>query len=598
MITLSKIGSAWVGNGPYETKDTFRSAGFWWHPGPLRCDRNGCQACKNGILKNWWTSSKDVAAKLAQYADDSCRQELVQFEKKCEESLEASTALSSDIEVPTKLPLFPFQRAGVKFIEDHEGRALLADEMGVGKTPQAIGFLTRNQKRLPAIVVCPASVRVQWTREVSKFSDLSAKILAGNSSVPSLLKLGVYAGDRCDALKGVDVVITNYDILDKNLAGLKEVGFQTLILDEASAIKEPKSKRSKAALALSESIPNVILLSGTPLLNRPKELWNLTQAVDPTVFPKFFGFARKFCAAEQTEWGWNFDGASDLDELNKILRQRIMIRREKKEVLTELPEKVRVTLPIALDKEPREQKKKLAKILKKKAELDDWKKAVSGLSGEDRKTYLARHAERAAQMAGITGVLISEIQDLQKTVAAAKLPAAIDRILEMLSEGQGKLLIFSHHHEVTDETLRRLRSAGVECVRVDGRDGAAERLKAIDALQFGNVRVAVLGIMAAGLGLNLTAANDVVFLELPWRPADVEQAEARVWRLGQESRVTSYFVVAAGTIEETIAKMLDRKREVTSAAMGETDRVLEEQGILDAILDNLKPPAPAGGSIG
>ncbi|RPJ12097.1 MAG: hypothetical protein EHM36_00040, partial [Deltaproteobacteria bacterium] len=561
MITISKVGPVWVATAPFEMKDVLKNAGMYWHPGPLACTKSGCKACRNGILKSWWTESIDKAAELVRYADDACRAELEIFGVKCEASLQASTCLSADIEVPTKLPLFPFQRAGVKFIEDHGGRALVADPMGVGKSAQAIGFLVRNPAALPALVVAPASVKVQWTREVSKFSGLSVSILSGTSSQRSFEKLGLKLFPGCPT----DVVVANYDLLRRNLQLLEQHGFRTLVLDEASAIKEPKSQRSKAAIRLSRLIPNVILLSGTPLLNRPKELWNLTQAVDPDVFPNFFHFAKRFCDAKQVQisrsgdMAWDFGGASNLGELNTLLRKRVMVRREKEEVLTELPEKTRVIFPIALDKEPKDQAKRLAKLAKKKAELDTWREKLGTLSTADRKIYLTKHAERAAEMAGMTGVLISEIQDIQKAVAFAKMPGAIERLLEMLSEGS-KILVFVHHHEVNDEVVKQLSSAGIKCVRVDGRDGPAERQKAVDAIQEGDAQVAVLGIMAAGMGLNLTAAQDVVIYELPWSPNSVDQAEARSWRHGQQGRVTTYFFVAAGTIEESIARMLDAKR--------------------------------------
>jgi SWI/SNF-related matrix-associated actin-dependent regulator 1 of chromatin subfamily A len=503
------------------------------------------------------------------------------------QALQASRASTSDIDVPTKLPLLPFQKAGVAFIELHNGRALVADPMGLGKSAQAIGWLIRHPEALPALIIVPATLRISWVREIAKFSDLIATIIASASTLKSIQKLGANAAI---APQTADITIINYDILAANLEILTNHGFKTLILDEVQAIKEPTSKRTKAALALAKTIPNVIELTGTPLMNRPKELFTLVQAVNPKIFPNFWKYAKEFCGAKHNGFGWDFSGASNLETLDHILRERVMVRREKTEVLKELPEKRRITLPLTINgrlDEYRQDATAISERIRMASEQrKEWRRRLSAMTGNERKTYLADHAEESASAGRLTGMILSEIAELRMKAAMAKMDAAVEQIVDM-QESNGKLLVFAHHHIVIDTLTRRLVEAGLKVVKVDGRENAFQRQGAIDALQTGDAQVAVLGIMAASTGLTLTASSTVVFVELPWRPGDVEQAEARVWRYGQRNAVTCYFLVALGTIEESMAKMLDAKREVTNAAVGEEHRTIEEDGILEAIMEDI-----------
>lgn len=520
------------------------------------------------------------------------------------EALTASRAEAADgLAQVCKLPLLPFQLAGVQYVEAHNGRALIGDEMGLGKTPQAIDYLVRHPEARPALIVVPATLIVNWTREIKKFSDLTVSALVAKSNVKRMVeKLGIPSDTK--PMTGYDVTLVNYDVLKDDLEALRAFGFKTLILDEAHYIKEEKSARTKAVigargegkkktdkLGLAQTIERVILLTGTPFLNRPREIWTLTQALDRKIFPGFFGFAKKFCNPEHNGYGWDFNGASNLEELDRILRERVMVRREKMQVLKELPEKRRVTVPLTINGDLKSYEDKAAPILEALRDANrtrkEWKAKLAGMTEDERKTYLADHAEEVARMGKLTGLVISEIGKLRVLAAKAKMDAAVERVENMM-EQTPKLAVFVHHHEITDALVERLSKSGLNVVKVDGREDAVKRQAAIDAFQSGNAQVAVLGIMAASVGLTLTASSNVLFFELPWRPGDVEQGEARVWRYGQKNAVTSWFFVALGTIEESMAKMLDVKREVTNAAVGEGERTVEEEGILDALLDDIQ----------
>jgi SWI/SNF-related matrix-associated actin-dependent regulator 1 of chromatin subfamily A len=473
-----------------------------------------------------------------------------------------------------------------------------------GKTPQAIGWLLlRREKALPALIVVPAVVRVNWVREIAKFSDLKALVVVSKSNLKSFEKLGVAVNDRPES--GYDVVIVNYDLMradyDKETKKLKAVwingiplqewaGFKAVVFDEAHALKEAKSQRTRVALELARQIPHVICMTGTPLLNRPREVWTLTQAIDTTVFPSFFKFAKEFCDAKQDRYGWDFNGASNIDKLARILRERLMVRRAKMDVLKELPPRRRVTIPVVLNGALKTYKKQAAPLLEHlaaiKHEHEELRDKLSAMPDEERRKYLAEHAEERAKLQKIHGHMIAEITKLRQIAGLAKIDPVTDFVLDAVEQA-GKIILFAWHHAVIDAYAERLAREGVRVVKVDGRDDAAVRQRAIDTFQEGDAQVALLGIGAGGVGLNLQAASNVIFVELPWRSGDVDQAEARAWRLGQQNAVTTYFLVGLGTIEEKIAQVIDAKREVLNAVVGETDRTLEEVGILDAILDDV-----------
>lgn len=516
-------------------------------------------------------------------------------------SVASSRAVSSDLEVPTKIPLMGFQRAGVEYLEAKGGRALIADEMGLGKTAQALGYLVRHPEALPALIVVPASVRVNWIREIEKFTALRPALVTGKTQLAALQRLGIPA---VKALKGDwgQVAVINYDLLAKKMPSerFQACGFKTLILDEAHYIKEAQSLRTKAALALSRLASHVVLLSGTPILNRPRELWTLTQAINPSLFPKFFDFGIRYCAGHQrsvsrTRRVWDFSGVSNLDELERILRMRLMIRREKSQVLAELPPRRRVTVPLPLNGALGTYTHTASSILAELRQLAkrraDWKSALAKMSPEARRRHLAENAAQASEMARLHGVILGQLDRLRQAAALAKIEPAVDRIGDMAEEGE-QVIVFAHHHEIEDRLVAALCERRVHVGLIRGTTEAAQRVKIEDLFQRGELRVLVLGLLAAGVGLNLQAASNCVFVELPWRPADIDQAEARAWRMGQKKPVTTFLLVGLGTLDEQIAQVIDAKRAVANSVLGEAERTLEDDALLDGILEGLVRKRP------
>lgn len=588
---------------------------------------------------------------------------------------EASRAPGADLAVPTKIELYPFQKAGVKYIEDLGGRAIVADEMGLGKTATALGFLARNPKALPALVLCPATIRANWYKEVRRFTSFRPLLVSSKTSLKAFERLGfdVALGPKA----GYDVVVMNYDLFEAEtpadwtaaleagdptalpllvragqyalpplqrayerssdiaakqrllqaISAIEKLGdranrrrfvrvvanglplrdllaakFATLVCDEMHYLKESRSQRSMAAEEVSRAVRNVVGLTGTPLLNRTIEVWSQVRIVNRNVLPDRKAFGMRYCDGKvgqvQVKGAkrgvvrevLDFSGASNLDELERVLRGRVMIRRLKKDVLSELPPKIRSTVPLVLEKGMEEYRKEEGPIVDRLAEIkrerDSWKALLAGMDEPGRRAYLAAHASEAAAKSALSGVAIDEIEKLKLAAAAAKLKEAVRFILEA-REQAGKVVVFAWHHATTDRLLAAFRKEGVKADFIDGRVAGPDREPVKERFQEGDLEVLVCGIRAASEGLTLTASHTVVFVEFDWNPGRHQQAEDRVHRIGQKVPPTIYYLVAVGTVEERIAEMIDSKREVANAALGEGERTMDEEGILDALLEGI-----------
>lgn len=633
--------------------------------------------------KNWLIpiTPVDIEMAIATFKAQSCVMDvdpdLRALVEKGKASYVESRAHTAELVIPTKLDLYPFQRAGVKWIDDHAGRALVADEMGLGKTPEALGYLVlRPERALPALVLCPSIIRVTWYRAVSKFTDLKPLLIVGKTSLPSFKKAGLDVS--MTPLAGYDITITNYDLLgvetprtwlrnllspkkelesygEKHLAwaglqaqemlqeamnkykdidsrnrinrvlGLIEAqgararkirdpeykivfvngiafeefvkaGYKTLIVDESHFVKDTSAQRTVATIAISGVVQNAICLTGTPIDNRPKELWSQIQIVNKSVAPKFFDYGLRYCGAFQKpaakgQMVWDFSGVSNIAELDKLLRTTIMIRRTKEQVLTELPPKTRTMIPFVVEDSQdklyrKEEASAMDRLREIRKEREEWKAVIYSLAEADRKAYVAKHAEKASRQAGLKDMAIGEIEKLKEAAVNAKFDECIE-FTAGLQETQGKILVFAVHHKTIDRIVTACKAKGIKTDYVDGRVTGMARQSVLDAFQEGDLEILVCGIRAVSIGANLVACHTVVFIELDWTPGIHSQAEDRTHRIGQMKAVTVYYLLLLGSIEEKIAKMIDSKREVVNSILGEGDRTAQEGGILDAVLDEL-----------
>ncbi len=458
------------------------------------------------------------------------------LEARCAASITASHAADADIEIPLPpgLELLPYQKAGVAYIEVKGGRAILGDEMGLGKSVQSLAWLNLRSELRPALVVCPALLKLNWQREAEKWLLPAPRVQ-------------VIQGGKDALNSSADMVIANYDLLTKLLPVFQGMRFRAVIMDESHYIKSQDSGRTKAALTILEKICHCLFLTGTPLLNRPEEGWTLFHAAAPEAFSRKWDYLMRYCNAHQDYWGrWDFSGASNLEELQEKLRATCMIRRLKKDVLPELPPKRSVLVPLAVSKKLQ------------RAGAVAWEKVLEAAGGDAAKVIgvLRQQNNRA---------LSDEVSELRLAAAREKLPQAVEFIKGILDSGE-KVVVFAHHRGITGALHEAFRDAGAVVVR--GGTPNVERQVAVDGFQTDPAcRVFIGSLMAAATGITLTAASNVVFVEMDWTPGVMEQAGDRLHRIGQENAVTAWWLAADMVIEQRMVAMLAEKMEVIHRAL-------------------------------
>ncbi|XP_021145955.2 SWI/SNF-related matrix-associated actin-dependent regulator of chromatin subfamily A-like protein 1 isoform X1 [Columba livia] len=434
-----------------------------------------------------------------------------------------------DSEIVTSL--MPFQREGVNFAILRNGRLLLADDMGLGKTIQAICIAAYYRKEWPLLVVTPSSVRFTWAEAFHRWLP---SLSPGSTNV-------IVTGK--DNLTSSLINIISFDLLSKMDKQLKST-FQVVIVDESHFLKNIKTARCRAAMPLLKAARRVILLSGTPAMSRPAELYTQIAAVQPAFFPQFHSFGLRYCDAKKMPWGWDYSRSSNLTELKILLEESIMIRRLKSDVLSQLPAKQRKVIVVAPEGISAKTKAALAAEAKKMA-----------------KGYESKQQEKEALLL------------FYNRTAEAKIHSVIEYILELLERGNDKFLVFAHHKIVLDAIVAELEKKRVEYIRIDGSTPSAERQSLCQKFQFSEKQiVALLSLTAANMGLTLSAADLVVFAELFWNPGVLIQAEDRAHRIGQTSSVNVHYLVAKGTADDYLWPMIQKKIEVLGeAGLSETN---------------------------
>lgn len=416
--------------------------------------------------------------------------------------------------------LKPYQSYGVSWLMKRK-RALLGDDMGLGKTAQIVVMLSEMKvERLPALVICPASLKINWKREFEKWANIDSCIISGSEW----------------SMLFESVVIINYDILSKHKEKILEVKFKTVICDESHYIKNAKTKRSSAVREIVKRSENFYAVSGTPIENRPSEFFTTLNIIDSVQFGNFWRYASRYCGAKHNGYGWDFGGHSNTDELFSILDGNIMLRRKKTDVLKELPEKQRFLIPF---------------------EIDLCSSYFSVLNSD-------------------FSIAIERLQSLKREAARSKLKQAIEWISEQIDSGN-KIICFAIHHDIIDSIFSHFRDISV---KLDGRDNQKSRDDSVQRFQNDDsCRLFVGNIKAAGVGITLTASSNVVFAEFDWVPGVNIQAEDRAHRIGQTDSVTCWYLVADGTIEEDIFDLLNKKKMVLDSVL-DGDNIEEiEKGI-------------------
>jgi SWI/SNF-related matrix-associated actin-dependent regulator 1 of chromatin subfamily A len=523
----------------------------------------------------WHTADAKNAEKIKDWSDKATR-ELI--EKRVEEhskNIEDSWKQDSNKEFPSPMGLTyaGYQKAAIEFALKRKN-ILIADQMGLGKTIEAIGIINADESVKKVLIITPASLKYNWKKEL--LGDERKKgWLTRNMSVAIINPQEYSEGD---------IQIINYDILNRYKDKLKESNKRALIiLDEAHYIKGHKAQRTKAAQELLKGAGKRILMTGTPIMNRPIELYPMLQSLEDPLADNWVHYVRRYCDAYKSQWGWMVKGASHLDELQDKLRSSVMIRRLKSDVLKELPPKRRQIIEIPADDELKQFVNQEKNIVNQTvAETQDLVNEIQSM--RDNKIKSEEYTQKVEQLREAKQYEFSELEKIRHQTALAKTKKILGDLDDLL-ETDEKFIIFAHHKDVIDMIYQHFKD---KAVKLTGSDSAQKKQEAVEKFQNDEkIKIFVGNIQAAGVGITLTASSTVIFIELDWSPSNMTQAEDRSNRIGQQKPVNVIHYVVDGSIDSMLAKKLVDKQDIIDKALdksAEMEAAKKEIDILDTIL--------------
>jgi SNF2 family DNA or RNA helicase len=443
-----------------------------------------------------------------------------------------------------KAKLRPYQLEGYQWLSRLAAwgaGAVLADDMGLGKTVQALALLLERAAQGPALVVAPTSVAFNWKEEAARFA-------------PSL-KLHVYAEleDRAKELGPRDVLVVSYGLLVRDAKQLAARHFCTVIFDEAQNLKNAHTQRFLAAKALRADVR--IALSGTPIENHLGELWSLFALVFPPLLGNWESFRARFALPIEKQVDPTAGPA-----LARVI-EPFLLRRTKAEVETELPSRTEVRVPVVLSA-PEWQLYEDTRL----AALSDLKTPKRDLKEQERRVQVLALLTRLRLVACHPRLHVEN-----SALVSSKLTRLLELIDELRAEGQ-RALVFSQFTSHLALVREALDLRGIAHVDLDGSTARTTRTERIREFQEGTAPIFLLSLKAGGVGLNLTAATNVIHLDPWWNPAVEDQASDRAHRLGQKRPVTIYRLIAMGTVEEQMLSLHERKRALIAGVLsGKSD---------------------------
>lgn len=466
--------------------------------------------------------------------------------------------------------LRPFQKQGILWLDEKvNGVGLLADEMGLGKSAQAVSYIYINPELRPVLVICPASIKINWSKEIVKWSGEESLLLYGKKSSHVanypwyIINYDILAEEtKIDTgkynKKGKKII--KKVLLDTSwIYKLATMRIKAIIIDECQNISGESNIRTKAVVTLKENIHKVklIALSGTPIKNRPKEFFTVLNLIAPKIFKSRYSYYHRYCGAK-VGYGkhWTFDGATKIDELQELIKP-LMLRRLKEDVLKDLPPKQRIIIPLETDK----------------VALQNYIDATIQF-----KLWVQDHIDNKLD-------LQINIDRLKQLAYLAKRNGCIKWLEEYLDSGN-KLVIATYHKNTLDDLYNHFKKISV-CI--DGSITGEKRQSAVDTFQKDDkIKFIFIQILCAP-GLTLTKANATCTVEFAWAPADHYQLEDRVHRISQEAdSVFAYYLIAPETIEEQIISLIDEKQEVLGKLFDgkEKDKIFNQNNIMQNVLKN------------
>uniref|UniRef100_A0A6B2E974 Putative chromatin remodeling protein n=1 Tax=Phlebotomus kandelakii TaxID=1109342 RepID=A0A6B2E974_9DIPT len=432
----------------------------------------------------------------------------------------------SSIEPKLVNALLDFQKEGVRFAIEKQGRCIIADEMGLGKTYQALAVADFYRDDWPVLICTVATTRDMWA---NKIRELLPRV-----PVHKIIILNSAQNYISDA----SFIICSYAMMALCVQKIMAKKCGILIMDESHSLKNSKAKCTIAAMTLLKNARRVILLTGTPAVSRPSELFTQLLMCDRTFF-SYKEYTKRYCEGHESQFGWDANGSCNMEELEIMLRRKFMIRRKKNEVMNDMTDKTREV--VVLDRE-----------------LVDNKHFFKDL---------------VASYEGSTGKRQNEILLTFYTATAdAKLRAVCSYVKNVLKTVK-KFIVFAYHHVMLDALSECLKSQNVDFIRIDGDTDSNVRSQLVDLFQTKpHYRVAVLSIKACNAGITLTAAQLVIFAELYWNPSTLAQGESRSHRIGQDQNVVVRYLLAKGTADDIIWSLIRRKQNVLNdAGLGSDD---------------------------
>lgn len=425
--------------------------------------------------------------------------------------------------------LYPFQSVAVDYIRNKDGRCILGDEMGLGKTIEALTAI-RLMGLTRILVICPSIVKYKWAKEISDWTTLTSQVIDNGK----------------DVIEQQNVTIMSYQMMVNRIDELLGIPIQMIIFDECHYLKSRGAKRTKSANKLVALKEHYLFLSGTPFINRPMELYNMLNWLNPVEWSSQSRFGERYCGGLRSD----YKGSTNRDELNQRLRQ-YMVRRLKIDVLEDLPLLTRTKVPIDL---PR---------------MGDYR--------EIEKNVYAAIKEMNPESKGYFINAMDKLSVLRRAVGIQKAEASIPWIKNFLDTTDRKIVLYCHHHQVIDYLKEELRE--YKPTTISGRVKAKERQVRIERFQTETRgRICIIN-SAGGEGIDLFGregidSSTILFIERQWTPAAEEQAEARLHRIGQSSPVSAYYLVARGTVDLLFDKLIDKKRVILTDIVGMDDVTL------------------------
>ncbi|KAI3383223.1 hypothetical protein SNEBB_010758 [Seison nebaliae] len=514
-------------------------------------------------------NSSNLQIDLMKLPDD-----LVNFQK---DLISTSQTINddNDDDLMKRIPIFeklmPFQKETVRKAIKLHGKILIADDMGLGKTIQSLAISLYYREKWPLLIICPSSVRYSWFDAIkvwcsSILTDMSITDKTSNSGTSTVTSYSnrtrisrkldsdlidnwneivqiITTGKDVRNRIGVDnsrikIYLISYDMMvnvKDDLIRMIGTSPKIIIADESHYMKSLKSNRTKTITSYLKKCDHIILLSGTPALSRPAELFPQIHVLCPKLFSSFHDFGVRYCGAVQTKWGWNYSKSSNLDELQNLLNQHCLIRHTKSEVLQQLPEKIR------------------ERVIMDSSLID--------FSSETLQRSKNQFEKKKSDNKKLETEKRTEFLEFYRETAVAKIDALKKFFKETLETEGENIIIFAHHQLILDELEEFIKDKNFPYMRIDGKTSSKKRYDNVEWFQkpSDNMKIALLSITAANSGISLTSATVVYFAEMFWNPGVLLQAEDRVYRIGQKNSVFIRYLIAEKTADESLWRLLEYK---------------------------------------